>query len=60
MKFKIDLLCAATLCSVFLLTAINVARAEPLEITVDECSEKPGFFFCTPKLDLGQAVQAMQ
>ena len=60
MKFKLPFLSAAALCSVILLTANNVARAEPLEITVDECIEKPGFFFCTPKLDLGQAVQAMQ
>ena len=59
MKFKLPHLWAATLCSVILLTA-EVARAEPLEITVDECSVKPGFFFCTPKLDLSQAVQAMQ
>ena len=59
MKFKLFNLLAAT---VILLTAnkVVVRGAEPLEITVNECSEKPGFFFCTPKLDLGQAVQAMQ
>ena len=63
MKFKRPL--QLIFLSVFSCALFDVINAqdgenEPIKNKVEECILLPGFFFCTPELQLDQPVQAMR